>query len=76
MKKTWVPNKMQKNGIMETAVIVGKIIFIFILILLTIQSATGHKSWVWSSALSLLAMAMILTFFEKSRLKNNEKFVH
>jgi len=64
-------NKMQKKGIIETVVLAGEIIFVFILILLIIQSATGHKSWLLSSALSLLALVIILMFVEKSRLKNS-----
>ncbi|MEK6983326.1 MAG: hypothetical protein AABX33_02035 [Nanoarchaeota archaeon] len=69
-------NKMQKKGVMEIAVLAGTTIFIYTLILLTIQSATGHKSWLLSSALSLVVMAMIFMVIEKSRLKNHEKFVH
>ncbi|MBI2558244.1 hypothetical protein HYW20_02890 [Candidatus Woesearchaeota archaeon] len=76
MKKIEMLNKMQKKGIMETAVLAGITVFIFTLILLTIQSATGHKSWLLSSALSLLALVIIFMFIEKSRLKNHEKFVH
>ncbi len=67
---------MQKKAIMETAVLTGIIIFIFTLILVTIQSATGHKSWLLSSALSLLVIVIIFMFVEKSRLKNHEKFMH
>jgi len=59
MKKIEMLNKMQKKGIMETAVLAGITVFIFTLILLTIQSATGHKSWLLSLALSLLALVII-----------------
>ena len=67
---------MQKKNIMETAVLAGIIIFIFTLVLLTIRAATGHKSWILSSALSMLIMVVLLTFVEKSRLRYNEKFMH
>lgn len=72
MKKLEMLNKMPEISIKEIAVLAGMIIFIFTLILLTIQSATGHKSWLLSSALSLLMMIMFFTLVEKSRLKNHE----
>ncbi len=67
---------MPEISVKETAVLAGITVFIFTLVLLTIQSATGHKSWLLSSALSLLVMVLFFVFIEKSRLKNNEKFVH
>jgi len=76
MMKIEIDKQNGKKDIKETAVLAGIIIFIFTLILVTIQSATGHKSWLLSSALSLLALVIIFMFIEKSRLKNHEKSVH
>lgn len=67
---------MAGMSIKENAIVAGITAFIFTLILLTIQSATGHKSWILSAALSLLIITVLIAFIEKSRLKNNEKSVH
>lgn len=74
MKKLEMLNNMHKKTVIETALVLGIIIFVFALILLTIQSVTGHKSLLLSLLISLLIMILIFMLIEKtSKIKKWKK---
>lgn len=66
---------MAQQSIKEIAVFIVTTIFIFTLILLTIQSITGHKSWFLSVVISFVIMLVLFTFITK-QVEKSEKFVH
>ncbi|MBI3027364.1 hypothetical protein HYY70_04570 [Candidatus Woesearchaeota archaeon] len=67
--------ELAKEDFRETAIGAGILIFVFVLLLLTIQSATGHRSWVFSSVLSLIILGLFFSFTIKQAEKG-ERIVH